>query len=271
MEDSFDVAPKLWHKPGSIPTDVSRGNVSLTIDEAARPGAGGQAPSGDRAEAIYRRIFDAVVDQRLPPGAKLTEEQLGALFNASRTIVRSALQALAHDHIVTIERHRGAFVSAPNVADAQDIFHSRRLVESGIALEVARIIVPEDIARLRQLLDQETDALRRGDRQMAIRLSGAFHMAIARIRGDGAITRFLGSLISRSSLVIALYGRGPASACGHDDHAEVLAALASRDGVRAASLMAEHLDHILSDLALTPRDEAPIDVAAILRAQPASA
>ena len=243
--------------------------MSLTIEEPARPRAGDEGGPGGRAEAIYRRIFDAVVDQRLPPGAKLTEEQLGAMFSASRTIVRSALQALAHDHIVTIERHRGAFVSAPTVADAHDIFHSRRLVESGIALEVAGLITPEDVARLRQLLDQETDALRRGDRQMAIRLSGEFHMAIARIRGEGALTRFLGSLISRSSLVIALYGRGPASACGHDEHALVVTALASRDGPRAAALMAEHLDHILADLALRPRDEAPIDVAAILRSQPA--
>ena len=45
---------------------------------------------------------------------------------------------LPTNSIVTIERHRGAFVSAPTIADAQDIFFSRRLVESGIALEVAR-------------------------------------------------------------------------------------------------------------------------------------
>lgn len=222
---------------------------------------------GDRVAAIYRCVFDLVVDQRLPPGAKLTEEQLGALFNASRTLVRSALQALAHDHIVTIERNRGAFVSAPTIADAQDIFFSRRLVESGIAMEVAAIYTPEDVARLRVLLEEEQLALNGGDRRTAIRLSGAFHMAIARMRGEGALTRFLGGLISRSSLVIALYGRGLASACGHDEHASFLEALARRDGARAAALMAEHLDHILGDLVLTPRSDAPIDVAAILREQ----
>src|SRR5271170_4773089 len=112
-----------------------------------------------RAAAIYRSIFDAVVDQRLPPGAKLAEEQLGAIFDASRTIVRSALQALAHDHIVTIERHRGAFVSAPTVADAQDIFFSRKIVEAAIAREVARRIDAADVARLRALLAEERAAL----------------------------------------------------------------------------------------------------------------
>ena len=241
--------------------------ISETSEAArAKPAA---AASG-RVAAIYRCIFDAVVDQRLPPGAKLTEEQLGGLFNASRTLVRSALQALAHDHIVTIERNRGAFVSEPTIAEAQDIFHSRRLVESGIAIEVAAIVQPRDIARLRALLGDEHEAVHRGDRQGAIRLSGSFHMAIARIRGEGALTRFLGGLISRSSLVIALYGRGPASACGHDEHEAFVEALATRDGTRAAALMAEHLDHILGDLVLSPRSEAPIDVAAILRGQLAS-
>src|SRR3984957_8989704 len=128
-----------------------------------RSGAG----KGGRVAAIYRCIFDAVVDQRLPPGAKLAEEQLGSLFHASRTLVRSALQALAHDSIVTIERHRGAFVSAPTIADAQDIFFSRRLVESGIALEVARKIKPAEVEKLRTLLGDEAGALKRGDRRAA--------------------------------------------------------------------------------------------------------
>jgi len=239
--------------------------VYSTAEELARSRAGAETGSGDRVATIYQRIFDAVVDQRLPPGAKLPEEQLGSLFNASRTLVRSALQALAHDHIVTIERHRGAFVSAPTTHEAQDIFHSRRLVEAGIALEVAATITPDDVHRLNHLLEGEETALHRGDRQAAIRLSGDFHIAIARIRGEGALTRFLGSLISRSSLVIALYGRGPASACGHDEHADIVRALGRRDGRRAADLMAEHIDHILSDLVLAPRPETAIDIAAILK------
>ena len=58
------------------------------------PGRGSIA-GGSRAELLYRSVLEAVVEHRLPPGAKLTEEQLGAVFGASRTIVRSALQALS--------------------------------------------------------------------------------------------------------------------------------------------------------------------------------
>ena len=220
---------------------------------------------GGRAEAIYRSVFEAVVERRLPPGAKLAEEQLGVIFSASRTIVRSALQDLAHDHIVTIERNRGAFVSAPSVADAHDVFFSRKLVESAIAREAAQRIRPADVVRLRRMLDQEAEALQRGDRQKAIRRSGDFHLAIAAICGEGALTDFLRSLISRSSLVIALYGRGAASECGHDEHCALLEALVAGDGERAAAAMARHLDHIVVDLALTEREAGPVDLGEILR------
>ena len=102
-------------------------------------------------------------------------------------------------------------------------FSAASCVEAAIAREVARRIEPGDIASLRTLLDEEQEALERGDRPAAIRLSGAFHVAVAAICGEGVLTTFLRSLISRSSLVIALYGRGAASACGHDDHVQFLA------------------------------------------------
>jgi DNA-binding GntR family transcriptional regulator len=247
-------------------TGAARRARNPTMTKHQLPQKWPQAARGGRADAIYRGIFEAVVEHRLPPGAKLAEEQLGAIFRASRTIVRSALQDLAHDHIVTIERHRGAFVSAPTIADAHDVFFSRKVLESAIAREAAQRIKAADVARLRRMMEEESEALRRGDRQKAIRLSGGFHIAVAAICGEGALTQFLRSLISRSSLVIALYGRGPASECGHDEHVALLDALAAGDSERAAMAMSEHLDHIVADLTLTEREETPVDLAAILHA-----
>ena len=59
------------------PHDVEVHRYPTAPEWRAGRGAGGR---GGRAEAIYRCIFDAVVDHRLPPGAKLAEEQLGAIF-----------------------------------------------------------------------------------------------------------------------------------------------------------------------------------------------
>jgi Bacterial regulatory proteins, gntR family len=76
--------------------------VGFDRREAPIPAGQGSSAVGSRVGNIDQNVLDAVVEHRLPPGAKLTEDQLGAIFGASRTTVRSALQALAHDHIVTL-------------------------------------------------------------------------------------------------------------------------------------------------------------------------
>ncbi len=179
--------------------------------------------------------------------------------------MRSALQALAHDHIVTLAMHRGAFVSAPTVEMARDIFGARKLVEVAVAREVAASIDDIQISALHRLLEEERTAVDRGDRGAAIRLSGAFHIAVAATRGEGALTDFLRGLVSQSSLVIALYGRTDAASCGHDEHLAFLHALQSHEVDRAAQMMGRHLDHIYGELDLEARDERPIDLAAVLR------
>src|SRR5918994_949804 len=83
----------------------------------------------DRAQAIRDHLRDAIVDRRLAPGTKLSESEVGTLFEASRTVVRSALQMLSFEGLVRTERNRGAFVANPTPEEARQVFASRRLIE----------------------------------------------------------------------------------------------------------------------------------------------
>lgn len=221
---------------------------------------------GTRAAAIYRSILDAIVEHRLPPRTKLSEDEIGTAFGVSRTIVRSALQALAHQHMVVIEKNRGAFVAAPTVEEAREVFEARRTLEAAIARRAAERTVPADIARLERHLAEEAEALRRGDRPRAIQLSGLFHLGIAEIARQRVMERFLRELVSRASLVIALYGRSGISACGHTEHEAILRALARHDADDANATMLAHLMHIEQDLDLEPAETKPVDLAVVLRA-----
>ena len=61
------------------PADLLKIGIETEREQArsvADVRAGREAVANDRVAAIYRSIFDAIVDQRLPPGAKLPEEQL---------------------------------------------------------------------------------------------------------------------------------------------------------------------------------------------------
>lgn len=212
-----------------------------------------EAQSEDRAQHIRDSLRQAIADRRLAPGTKLSELEVGTLFDVSRTVVRSALQMLAFEGLVRIERNRGAFVSNPTPEEARQIFASRRLIEPGIAAAAAGRFTAADAAEFRaQLKDEAHFMSQRGPdaRRAEIKASGDFHLLLARVAGNAILQKFMDELVARSSLVIALYGRSGASSCGHGDHAHLLEALEAGDAEKAARLMAHHIDHIEADLDL---------------------
>ncbi|MEO8684497.1 MAG: GntR family transcriptional regulator [Devosia sp.] len=207
----------------------------------------------DRAAMIRDHLRDAIVDRRLAPATKLSEAEVGTLFDVSRTVVRAALQALSFEGLVRIERNRGAFVANPSPEEARQVFDSRRLIEPGLARAAAQRITPDEVAAFRERLSDESRLMgERGPsaRRAEIHASGDFHLLLASVAGNGILLRFMEELVARSSLVIALYGRSGASSCGHNDHGQILSALEQGDGEGASQLLLAHIDHIESDLDL---------------------
>jgi DNA-binding GntR family transcriptional regulator len=207
------------------------------------------------AQHIRDVIRDAIVERRLAPGTKLSENDVGGLFNVSRTLVRAALQALSYEGLVSVEKNRGAFVACPSIAEAQQIFATRRLIEPVILREAARHIAKAEIKELRRLLaEEESLTNQRGApaRRAEIKASGDFHLAVAAMSGNAILKRFMDELVARSSLVIALYGQSVISSCGHDEHQEIVDALERKDIEVACKLMLQHIDHIEADLDLRP-------------------
>jgi DNA-binding GntR family transcriptional regulator len=207
----------------------------------------------DRAQSIRDALRDAIVDRRLVPGSKLAESEVGALFDVSRTVVRTVLQMLAYEGLVKIERNRGAFVANPTPEEARQVFDSRRLIEPGIVLAAAERLTTEDIAAFRVQLEQESRFMNeRGPsaRRAEIKASGDFHLMLASYSGNAILQKFMDELVARSSLVIALYGRSGISSCGHNEHGSILDALERHDTRRACDLMLHHINHIEADLDL---------------------
>lgn len=220
--------------------------------------------TADRSSGIAEAIVRAIVEQRLAPGTRLGEDDLGTTFGVSRTIVRAALRMLARDQVVTIRPNRGATVASPTVEEARQVFHARRVVEAALIRDAATACRPADIRALRGHIAAEGEALSRGDRSAAIRLSGDFHLRIAQLSGQDVLTGFLRELISRSALVIALYGTTRASSCGTQEHEALLEALARRDPDTAVALMTAHLQHVEHDLDLARVKGANLDLATAL-------
>lgn len=210
----------------------------------------------DRSLLIRESLRNAIIDRRLAPGTKLSEAEVGALFDVSRTVARAALQILAFEGLVKTERNRGAFVSTPSPEEARQIFASRRLIEPGIFAAAVERITPADIVRFQHHLVEEAQYMNeRGPaaRRAEIKASGDFHLMLAALSGNVILQRFMDELVARSSLVVALYGRSGISSCGHNEHLAILELVAKGDAKGASDLMIHHLDHIEADLDLQPK------------------
>lgn len=202
------------------------------------------------SETVAADLERAIHEHRLPPGTKLGEDELGDAYGISRTIVRAALLALSHRRLVELKRNRGAYVAQPSVREAREVFEARALLEPRTAHSAAERMNDEDLAILRANVENEHAALDSGENGRALFLSGQFHVEIARIADQNTIEAFVSELISRSSLIIALYWRRRAALCETQAHHALLDAFADRDGALAEQLMKSHLLDLIASLDL---------------------
>jgi len=217
----------------------------------------------NRSDIVYTVLRRAVIEQALLPGAKLLEDELGLHFGVSRTIVRAALQRLAGDGLVEMKAKRTATVARPSLDEARAIFEVRRCLErEAIRLVVARW-KPEFGAELEGHLRDEEQAAKQQDKALSIRLAGEFHIRLAEMSGNALLLRYVSEVVSRCSLILAIFGRPHSSDCGIHEHRNVIAALRSGDVERAVEVMDHHVA-LVEARALIAEDGAAPDLGAII-------
>lgn len=216
-------------------------------------------------EEIVGRIFEAIIDQRLPPGTKLSEAALCEAFGVGRMRIRQSLLLLASREVVELLPNRGAFVASPSAEQAREVFEARLMIEPNVARLAAERATDDDLKMLDRHLRLEHEAHKSGKRRDAIRLSGQFHVLLAEIANNTVALRMVKELVTRTSLIIGIFGSPGMSNCRDDDHDDLFGAFRGRQGDLAARLMAEHLRHIEEHLELSDPAETSSDLVAIFR------
>ena len=196
------------------------------------------------AEALTR----AIVEHRLRPGSKLPEQKLADHFGVSRTLVRQALFQLSQNRLIRLEPARGAFVAAPAVDEARDVFAVRRMLEAEMTRAFVRNATPAKIKSLREHVAREKSAVTDEDVPGRTELLGDFHVHMAELMGNKVLAQMLGKLISRCALITLMYQSTSAAVHSNEEHADIVKALAAKDEERAVRLMNEHLLNVEANL-----------------------
>ncbi|WP_299927688.1 GntR family transcriptional regulator [uncultured Nocardioides sp.] len=164
---------------------MGRGHTDLDVvlDEvlaARRAERTVMSTSADRAARVVR---EQVVEGHLRSGTRLPEERLAAALGVSRNTLREALSQLVAERILVREPHRGVVVATPEVADVEDVYRVRRLVEPA-ALAHGTGHTPARVAAVAAAVTEGREAGARGDWDAVASANQHFHRAVVALAGS---------------------------------------------------------------------------------------
>ena len=218
---------------------------------------------GTRSDSVYAGLRRAIIEQALMPGDKLTEDVIGDRFGVSRTIVRTALARLHAEGLVDMQPNKGATIAQPSLSEAQDVFETRMCLERQVLVRLAKKVTEKDIERLQQHVALEAKA-NAHDGPAAIRLAGEFHILLASLSGNGVLARYVDEVVSRCSLILALYGRPHSSDCSINEHQQIIDALRAGNSQVAIDAMDDHLRAVTDRALLSSNSDKHRDIRSIL-------
>jgi phosphonate utilization transcriptional regulator len=191
---------------------------------------------------VQRELERRILAGELMPGDKLNEEFVAGEMNVSRGPVREAFRALESAGLVRTEKNRGVFVRQVSITEADEIYEVRAGLDELIGRLLAARLQPAQLAELRDLLKKMQQAARGRNVKEYYPLNVKFHDRLAELTGNATLVSHYRRLVNE----LHLYRR-ETLARGADafpistrEHAEIVEALARRDGDRAGTLMYEH-------------------------------
>jgi DNA-binding GntR family transcriptional regulator len=197
-------------------------------------------------DEAYRHIHAAIRLGRFRAGERLVPETIAAEIGVSRMPVREAFRRLETEGLVTLRPNRGATVSGLNVAEMQEVFEMRAVLE-GLAMRLAvPHITPQRLRELERLIDRLDD----GDDLQPDWTAAhrAFHETLCAYSGRPRLMRQIAGLHSLVEPHMRLWVTTdrPTSAKAH--HQTLLDALRSGDADACEAAMREHVLVTVADV-----------------------
>lgn len=197
------------------------------------------------AARIYNAIKEQIIEGRYPPGARITEQQVAAEFNSSRTPVREAMRLLVADGFALFKPNSGTVVREWTREQVREVFELRVLVESEVAAAAAQHITDEEVAQLLALQDgieSEGTSTRPDNISRIGRLNREFHRVLAQASRNERLVAMLASAIEMPIVQQTFRRYTPHQlqrSFAH--HRELIEAFAARDAAWARAVMSSHI------------------------------
>jgi DNA-binding GntR family transcriptional regulator len=189
---------------------------------------------------VHDRLRNAILRGELDPKVPISQVQLSARLGVSRTPLREALRMLQREGLIDSAPNRQVRVTELSVADLEQLYAARVLIES-LALRITvPLYTPKDLADLKDSLASMTQ-LKGHDLDLWETAHKSFHRLLRAHAGD-RIGRLAGDLSDHAERYRRVYMAAPrAWSAAFAEHSAIVEACVARNAAGASTALARHL------------------------------
>ncbi|MDT0307325.1 GntR family transcriptional regulator [Streptomyces sp. DSM 44917] len=210
-----------------------------------------------RRASVVDQLLDelrrSIITGALRPGQELAATRLAEEFDVSHIPVREALRSLANEGLVTLHSQRKARVAGIDVADVENVYRLRILIEGDLIERAASRYTDTHLAAFRELYERMGSTSSDED----LRTHDAFHRAMIEPAASVWDNRILDVLWNASErhlrILFAAFEPGDAQY----EHDQLLGRALDRDGPGLREALTTHLERGLRLLSERARAYAP--------------
>jgi DNA-binding GntR family transcriptional regulator len=192
---------------------------------------------------IYNTLTTRINTWVYPPGHRLTEEDLSAEFQVSRSPVREALNMLVEASLIEKEERKGYRVRKMSLKEINDLYDTRKMLEQAVIDRVCvNVIDPEILDDLERRWKNILKSLPAMASEAALE-DEKFHETLAQVAGNRVIQRILKDIDLQIHFVRLSDITDPdrlKKTC--EDHLAILDALRQRDRERAKKIIRDNIE-----------------------------
>ena len=193
-------------------------------------------------EIAYEVLKKAIITGEIPAGERIVETDYADRLHISRTPLREALRKLERDGLVEYVMRRGVVVRAFTIDDVREIYTIRNALEMLTLPAIIENATPEDIASLRQKLEEMDRLQAKDDVEALSPLARDFHWQLTSSSQQKRILRVIegqDEYIRRfSAMAIRQEDRRPAA---HQEHHRLVDYVEAKDLEKFTELTRKHI------------------------------
>ena len=195
-------------------------------------------------DVVFNTLREAILRGDLVPGERLMELQLASKLGVSRTPIREAIRMLEQEGLAITIPRKGAIVAGMTEKDMQDVLEIREALEE-LSVQVAcDKITDEQIAMLRETMENFKESLESGDIKRMAEADVEFHNVIYQATDNPKLINMLSNLQEQMYRYRVEYLKNPDN---HDqllqEHEAIYKGILEKDKYGVTQMIRRHISN----------------------------